>query len=64
MKAHLFSRCVIGTWVRIWGSLETQMIRKVGVGSALTELTFWGVKIIEQSCNRWDESPWQKQPSL
>lgn len=49
MKVHSFSDCVLGNLVQMMGSLENQVVREMGVGPALIELTFTGVKIIEQS---------------
>ena len=49
MKFHSFNDCVLGNLVQMMGSVENQVVREMGVGPALIELTFMGVKIIEQS---------------
>ena len=49
MKAHSFSDWVLGNLVQMVGSLENQMVKKMGVGPALIELTFMGVKRMKQS---------------
>ena len=49
MKAYSFSDGVLGNLVQMTRSLENQMVKKMGVGPALIELIFTGVKRLKQS---------------